>query len=333
MFASLLRASLAATRGLVGVVTSSLLVVGCFGGNPGGGNAPPLMGADGSVAIADGGAPRTDGGATGGDGGMTSTRTYSEPLCNDTADLSDLASGYTVGALRSTAEAIAMRRYPIGLVFIEEQGDEYLPGWFQDTTTFGGVLDGFETAVHEGAHIWDFSNSPGGQHLYRVRDDLTITTAALDNYARSEILALHVDRDSDIYDEVYLEDFSGTQGFNNLLDEYNAYVHSLAARYCTRDSLGSTRRISARDGILTMMYYVELYLKVARTNHPDDYAEIIGDPGHLEMILTVWDRAEFWLDITEGMTELGIRDETIRGWVYQADNLLEIEMLRDLAGS
>jgi hypothetical protein len=184
-------------------------------------------------------------------------------------------------------------------------------------------------ATHEGSHIWDFSNFSGGTWPYRLTESRIIRTQMLDNFARSEILALHVDRETDFYDEVYLEGFSGSQGFNNLLDEYNAYVHSLASKYCTRDSLGGGGfATSARDGILTFMYYVELYLKVARTDHPDDYAEIVGDPGHVEMILTVWDRAEFWLMVTADHPELGINDDVIRTWTYDPANLMEIEMLR-----
>ena len=76
-----------------------------------------------------------------------------------------------------------------------------------------------------------------------------------------------------------------------------------------------------------MMYYVELYLKIARTQHPDDYAEIVGDPGHLELIRTVWARAEFWLARTASLPQLGLRDATIRTWVYDPENLMEIERL------
>ena len=148
------------------------------------------------------------------------------------------------------------------------------------------------------------------------------------NYARSEILTRHVDPATDFYDEVYLAGFSGTQGFNNLLDEYNAYTHSLAAKYCTRDSLPSGSSTSARDGILTMMYYVELYLKGARLDHPADYAAIRADPEHARLILTIWARAEFYLTLTSTHPELGIHDDTIRTWTYDPDNVMEIDMLR-----
>ena len=109
---------------------------------------------------------------------------------------------------------------------------------------------------------------------------------------------------------------------------FRPFVHSLATRYCTRDSLPPGSSTSARDGILTFMYYVELYLKVARTNHPDDYAEILADPAHVTLILTIWDRAEFWLGLTAGNPELGISDDLIATWTYATDNLMEIDLLR-----
>jgi hypothetical protein len=85
--------------------------------------------------------------------------------------------------------------------------------------------------------------------------------------------------------------------------------------------------VSSRDGILTLMYYVELYLKLARTQHPDDYAEILADPAHVTLIRTVWQRAEFWLERSAPVASLGLRDAQIRMWTYDPANLMEIEML------
>ena len=111
------------------------------------------------------------------------------------------------------------------------------------------------------------------------------------------------------------------------MDEYNAYTHSLASRYCTRDTLGGAST-SARDGILTFMWYVETYLKIAREEHPGDYQAILDDPGHIELILTVWDRAEYWLAVTANEPSLGIDDAALEARVYEAANLEEIERLR-----
>ena len=253
---------------------------------------------------------------------------YTETLCNDTASLAELSGAYmnTAPGLRAAVRGIAERRYPIGVAFVDVQNDQQLGTWFRQRDTFAQVLNSFEVAVHEGGHIWDITMART-EWPYRLREDLVIRARRLTNFNRSEILTLHTDPAMDSYDEVYLAGQSGAQGFNTLLDEYVQYTHSLASRYCTRDGLQAGTRISARDGILTMMYYVELYLKIARTQHPDDYAEIVGDPGHLELIRTVWARAEFWLARTASLPQLGLRDATIRTWVYDPENLMEIEML------
>jgi hypothetical protein len=284
-------------------------------------------GADGAAgddraAVPGDGAPADATAADGGGGG------YTEALCDDAASLAELSAGYTgtPAGLRAAARGIAERRYPIGLAFIDVQSDGQLATWFRSRASFNDVLNSFEVAVHEGGHIWDITMA-GAMWPYRLRDDLVIRTRRLSNFNRSEILTLHADPAMDSYDEVYLTGRSGAQGFNTLLDEYVQYTHSLAARYCTRDSLRPGTRISARDGILTMMYYVELYLKIGRTQHPADYAAIVGDPGHLELIRTVWARAEFWLARTASLPQLGLRDATIRGWVYAPENLMEIERL------
>ena len=74
--------------------------------------------------------------------------------------------------------------------------------------------------------------------------------------------------------------------------------------------------------------YVELYLQIAREEHPADYEAIVADAPTVEVILSVWDRAEHWLEISAASPELGIDDDAIRERVYQPALLDEIERLR-----
>ncbi len=257
---------------------------------------------------------------------------WSETLwCANLDDLGAVKAAHSAAGLRDTLVGISELRYPPAVGFIDAQSDSDLEIWFfGEWDDFDSVLDGYEVAVHEGSHIWGFEYFSFDDYRYRiVDDDRIIGTQYLDNFNRSEILTRHPDPAADFYASTYLEGQSGAQGFNTLLDEYNAYTHSLVSRYCTRDALGGSS-ISARDGILTMMWYVELYLAIAREEHPDDYAAILADPAHLEVILAVWDRAEFWLDITKDHPELGINDNQIEKLTYDETNLAEIERLRGL---
>jgi hypothetical protein len=255
--------------------------------------------------------------------------TYREPGCDALPNVSDLASSYRPDALRATVELLAARRYPDGFEFVRAQDDRQLAIWFTGAaSTFDEMVSRFDAAVHEGSHIWGAKRFNGRTQSYSVRKDLTIEARLLQNFHRSEILTQHVDRASDSFAKTYLLGASGAQGFNTLLDEYNAYAHGLAARTCTRDRMPSGMRVSARDGMLTMMYYVGVYLRIARTKHAADHDQIMKDPGHRRLILTVWDRAEFWLRKSANVPGLGIRDDRIAEWAYAADNLAEIARVR-----
>ena len=260
--------------------------------------------------------------------------TYTETDCDVLADVSALASAHVAGKTRPTVVGLSRARYPIGSPFIAAQDDAQLRAWFVGAPdSFEGVASRFEAAVHEGSHVWVAKHSTGRVVRYPVREDLTVEVRRLRNFDRSEILAAHLDPERDTYAKVYLEGVSGAQGFNTLLDEYNAYTHSLASRYCTRDLVPPSTRTSARDGILTMMYYVETYLALARTKHPKDYAAILADAGHRRLILTVWARAELWLRRSASSRALGIRDEEIARWVYEPSRLEEVARVRDASTS
>jgi hypothetical protein len=305
----------------LGAVVALALMAGC------GSKRDPYDGDTGGLTL-----PGGTGGGGGGGGGGAGGGSWSETdWCSSLGDLSAVEAGHGgTPDLRETLVALSEVRYPPAVGFIDAQDDSQLQTWFfRGSDTFEGVLDGYEIAVHEGCHIWGFGSFSFDEYSYRVvDDDRIITTKRLDNFFRSEILSRHPDPASDFYASTYLEGASGAQGFNTLLDEYNAYTHSLASKYCTRDTIaGST---SARDGILTMMWYVELYLKIAREEHPADYEAILADPAHVELILAIWDRAEYWLVITEGHPELGIDDDRIAELTYAPENLDEIGRLRGL---
>jgi hypothetical protein len=258
--------------------------------------------------------------------------TYEEPgtACDSLGDVSDIAAAYRPEAARATVEALAKRRYPAGLPFLQAQDDQMLGTWLKGApTTFEGVASRFEAAVHEGSHVWGAKRFAGGNVSYSVRPGLTIETRRLQNFDRSEVMALLPEGASDTYASTYLAGRSGAQGFNTLLDELNAYAHSLASRFCTRDLLAPGTRVSARDGVLAMMLYVELYLGIAREKHAADYAAIVKDAGHRRLIVTDWNRAEYWLRKSMSFPALGIHDGQLEAWVYAPPRLAEITRIRE----
>ncbi len=256
--------------------------------------------------------------------------TYREDDCENLADVTAIAAAHQPGQTRATVEALARARYPMGLAFLQVQDDTQLRTWFlRAPDTFDGVASRFEAAVHEGSHMWGFKRFNGRTVTYPVRGDLAIETRLIRAFDRNAILARHLDASVDSYAKTYLEGSSGAQGFNTLLDEYNAYTHSLASRVCTRDLVAPGTRVSGRDGILTMMYYVETYLEIERTEHATDYAAILADAGHRRLILTIWDRAEFWLRRSAPFAALGIGDERVAAWVYEPARLAEIARVRE----
>lgn len=258
----------------------------------------------------------------------TGDPTYTEPDCALT-DLSSVARAYQPGQARAALEAIAKARYPTALAFVRAQDDKALAAWLAKAPdTFEGVVSRFETVAHEGSHIWRAKKFDGKREVYPIRQDLTLETKRVPSFLRSEILTAHVEADADPYANVYLTGETGAQAFPTLLDEYQAYAHGLAARYCTRDFVPAGKRVSARDGILAMMYYVETYLAIGREKHKAQYDAILADAGHRRVILTVWDRAELWLRRSKNEPTLGINDAKIARWVYEPARLAEIARIR-----
>ena len=74
--------------------------------------------------------------------------------------------------------------------------------------------------------------------------------------------------DCDFYRQVYLDgdpdddNFEGgDQGYNSVLEETTQYINSLAVGYAFNDLYSGS--VSERDGILTFLWYITRYLKMA----------------------------------------------------------------------
>ena len=144
-------------------------------------------------------------------------------------------------------------------------------------------------------------------------------------------------RTCDHYADVYLDgnpddgNFEGgDQGFNSVLEETLQYVNSLATGYAFEDFYRGSR--SERDGILTFLWYLERYLRMARLDYPDAYDHISGNECWRRSILQVWGRAWMYLSLTDGSERLGISDDAILNLVTEPELLEEISRIRQIEG-
>lgn len=321
---------------------------------------------DGAVPGTDGG-PGGDGGP-GADGSVPAGEwvdpacvdgMYSETLPDPTASIDDLVSGYSSTEYKSFIDAALSRRYPVGASLVRGGLMHTMFGdcvdlFLDSRTDAGDVMRQLSTIVHECGHFYDLGEGGFSDSVYVLTPELTFTCLEGDTtsrggqtFARSRIrndayapLRMPCNGgsgDCDFYADVYLDgdpddaEFDGgDQGFNSVLEETVQYVNSLATSYAFNDQLSGMS--SQRDGILTFLWYLGRYLRMARTDYPDAYAWISGDACWRQAILTVWGRAWLFLEVTEGISTLGINDEALLELATHADMLEEIERLRALEG-
>jgi hypothetical protein len=220
-----------------------------------------------------------------------------------------VGSGSTSDALL----ALAQRRYPPAVDFAT-------PGSF-DTDFF--AVQGFTTWVHEMSHV--LSTSTEVRPVVSATQ-LSLPHSTVETFPRSEILSRHPSPATDTYASTYLTADSGAQGFDSVLEEFSAYVHSLASSYCVRDLRADAGTSSSdRDGVLTFMLYAALYLRTAREDHPDVYQALVADEPTMQMLRLVWQRGQFYLDVTRPYTFLGINDRKLSGQLAAADVRAELD--------
>jgi hypothetical protein len=179
---------------------------------------------------------------------------------------------------------------------------------------------GFEYGGFDGRHFTT---------AYVLGANQVETLPDIETFARSEIYdALPIEiRDVGGYADAYLTGFSGTQDLASVLDEVNAYTYSLIVDMAIVDQLAAGWRRSSQDGILTFLLYLETYLFLARTQHPEDYTEILETPGIPPFILTLWDRAVYYITQAGDDPRLYIDGDTIRPYVFDPSRVAEIERL------
>jgi len=290
---------------------------------------------------------------------------YGESLGDGTADISSLLAGYSSADFQTFVDGVLSMRYPIGAHIVRqarthtEVGGDCVDLFLSDRSTGEAVIRGLSTVVHECGHFLDLGESGFSSAVYVITDALTLTCSGGDatgrggmTFARSRIRGDSYQTlrpacpggspspGCDSYADVYLDGNpddatfdGGDQGFDSLLEETAQYVNSLATSHAfTREIGAGGRRVSERDGILTFLWYLERYLRLARESYPAAHSFLLADSCWRTAILTLWGRAWLFLEATVGMAHLGIDDDAILGLVTDPTLLAEIELVRVAAG-
>jgi hypothetical protein len=277
------------------------------------------------------------------------------------AAIDDLVAAYSPDGAFDFVLDVLDRRYPVG-AFLVEQGvakgqqncfDLFLPQQLRGTAK--GTLDRIEVLVHECGHLYDLAMGGFVKAHYHIDEGVTRTCNGGNTQGSNKTVARSLingdaysakrppcskgkgSHGCDSYGDVYLSGDptdgkfeSGDQGFSLLHEETVQYVHSLATQLAMVDRVvGST---SARDGILTFLWYTMRYLRLTRLEYPDAYKVIASDACWREAVLLTWGRAWRMLDASANDARLGIDDAKIMELVLVPELLAEIDLLRVAQG-
>jgi hypothetical protein len=246
---------------------------------------------------------------------------YSE-IYYPTATLDDLVSGYSSSKWLDTSLETTKRRFPTGnFILMSEEADPQLAS-FADPSSFDALMESLMTMCHEETHGYDYEHAGAGNHAYVMRTDLIITVPVGSTFPRSEILSYITDDSTSLYDSTYLEGSMGSYDFADMNDELNAYTNGLACLASVAEH--ETGGISARDGAVAHLLYLELYLKRARTAHPDVYTFLQTDPDWMKYVKYAWARVFFWDAVAKPFPTLTIGADAIWAHVNDPANLDEI---------
>ncbi len=276
---------------------------------------------------------------------------FTEVIPAADADINDLFESYSEDSAIDFIYQILARRYPIGRRLVEEgrmgRIGDCVDFFLRDRSSPQAIIRQLTTIVHECGHFADLEAGGFSESFYIITDDVDFSCSGGDTtdrngntFARSLInrdaYALEACRggdNCDFYRQVYLDgdpeddNFEGgDQGFNSILEETTQYINSLAVGYAFHELYNGS--VSERDGILTFLWYITRYLKMAREEYPSSYEYILNNPCWRELTLTLWGRAWLYLELTEGLGQLGINDIAIEARL--TDELVaEIDLLRD----
>ncbi|MCB9727348.1 MAG: hypothetical protein H6744_00885 [Deltaproteobacteria bacterium] len=287
---------------------------------------------------------------------------FAEALPDPGADLSAVIAAYSQAQPTDFILAALDLRYPTGASIVRKglaaEGKIGLGNcvdtFLQPSASAAKVLSQLSTIVHECGHFADLAASSGATFIFNATTTsscqgggsqggppATFARSLLNGDPYSPLRPPCPDSgfgdNCDSYANVYLDGDptngtfeGGDQGFDSVIEETTQYVGSLATGYAFEDQY--TFSTSERDGILTFLWYVERYLRLARLEHPAVHAALLADGCWRRAILTVWGRAHLYLAATEGRAKLGLADDAIDALVDDPELLGEIQRVRAAEG-
>jgi hypothetical protein len=247
---------------------------------------------------------------------------------NHNADVSALVAAYGGENYKDDLIAIMAARHPATAYLLNEQRNDSYFAQFSDSGSWSGMVSWLDTLSHEETHLFNavYAGAQGQAAAIDARPDLIFHLPADNNtFARSEIRDdIGADIQDGQYANTYLQGSSGSRGFNSILDELSCYINELAAVGAVGEYYNGG--VSLRDGAVAFLHFMQVYLQVARTEHPATYAALQGTPVYREVVFQLWLRTHYFLAVADDYPNLGIDDHLYRAHLQASESLNEIEM-------
>ncbi|HEY1584213.1 MAG TPA: hypothetical protein VGH63_00925, partial [Polyangia bacterium] len=252
------------------LIAASLLLVGCTyrvkgvdTGGAGGGGGSPIPVADAGVGGNGGNDDLSPRNGSVDFGPPPVAPCYSEDFSPATS-LADLRAAYAPQAWKADVLESLKRRIAGGhALLMSQQNDSQLAN-FVDTSSFDALMSSLMMVCNGETSIYDYAHATPSAFTYFLRADLTLQPAIVPTFARSELAPYITDGATSAYDGA-LSGQQGSEDITAVADDIAAFTNGVACIGAVTDQLKNG--ISARDGMAASIYYLELYLKRARTAH------------------------------------------------------------------
>jgi hypothetical protein len=251
------------------------------------------------------------------------TYCYQEDLTAD-ANLSDLDLDYDAETWLDTMLSALHRRYPEGLLFVEQIQADPSFGDALDTTDFTTMMTTLPDAIADQTLSWNADHGhQGADEAYWVTSTWQPRVPLHEGFPRSELVTVLPDETTATYRERYLTGDAGLDDLGGLLDDLDAQINRLAMAAVVGDYIDGN--VDIRDETLALMFFVQMYLGLARTDHEDYYAEIHSEQVMLDLVTILWLKLQYFLDVSYTHDNLGLDEDPIKDHIAAEPNMTQLE--------